>query len=96
MAGVLTEDWSCRGIRLRWAIQNPFNIRFWDGQLNQTCYRGWLGGLGLFESVLTECSSWDGGVDLGLALVGHLVEMTEPRPLMILGLGTASSPRHTL
>ena len=50
----------------------------------------------MFKSVLTEGSSWDGGVDLGLTLVGHLVEMTEPRPLMILGLGTASSHRHTL
>ena len=53
-------------------------------------------GLGLFESVLTKGSSWDGSVDLGLTSVGHLVEMTEPKPLMILGLGTASSPRHTL
>ena len=49
----------------------------------------------MFEGVLAEGSSWDGGVDLGLTLVGHLVEMAEPKPLKMLGLGTASSPRHT-
>ena len=67
------------------------------GTANSTnLLQGLARGLRLFESVLTEGSSWDGSVDLGLTLVGHLVEMTEPRPLMVLGLGTASSLRHTL